>query len=67
MAKLIKLECNKSYATEANAIKAAEKKYGDSDDLRYFIMQTEDGRFFPVFVGQSALTNMVHFNFNVLM
>jgi hypothetical protein len=67
MAKLIKLECNKSYATEANAIKAVEKKYGDDFGLRYIIMKTDDNRFFPVFIGQKALQEMVHFNFNVLM
>ena len=59
---------NKTYATEANAIKAVEKKYPESNDdgLNYFLQRTEDGRFFPVFVGQRALQAMVHFHFNIV-
>ena len=67
MARLIKLEANKTYATEANAVKAVEKKFPESanDGLVYFLQRTEDGRFFPVFVGQKAVQQMVHFHFNV--
>ena len=64
-ARYLKLECVKSYATEENAKKAVEKLYANSD-LRYFIARTDDGRFFPVFLGQEAVTAGVHFNFNVV-
>ncbi len=66
MAKLIKFETTKTYATEANAIKAVEKIYAGENNLRYFIMPTVDGRFYPIFVGQEALQRMVHFNFHVV-
>lgn len=65
MANLVNLETVKSYSTEANAIKAFEKLYGDCD-VRYVIMTTKEGRFFPVGLGEKALQNMVHFNFTVL-
>lgn len=62
---------NKTYATEANAIKAVEAKYAKADcfggaDVHYVIMTNDDGRFFPVFFGERALQNGVHFNFNVM-
>ncbi len=68
MAQLIKLEANKTYATEANAVKAVEKKFpaADNDGLRYLIQQDSSGRFFPVFIGQSAVQAGVHFHFNVV-
>lgn len=66
MAKLQKIEPSKTYATEANAVKAAEKLYAKFDDLRYFIMPTSDGRFFPVFIGRRAIELGVHFHFNVI-
>ncbi len=55
-----------TYATKANAIKAVEKKYGTNGESRFFIMQSDDGRFFPVFCGMQALNEGVHFNFNVV-
>lgn len=70
-AHLLKLEANKTYATRENAIKAVQKKYGPncehsgSADVRYLLVQDDAGRWFPVFVGQSALQHMVHFHFNV--
>lgn len=69
MAKLITLEATKTYATKANAIKAVEKKFpqADQDGLRYFLARTDDDRFYPVFVGQAALSEGVHFHFNVVM
>ena len=68
MAKLISLTPNRTYATEANAIKAVEKRFPESDDdgLRYIIMRTPDGRFYPVFVGTSAVHAGVHFHFHVV-
>lgn len=68
MAKQYKIQAVKSYATAANAIKAVEKKFPESadDDLRYMILQNEEGRFFPVFIGMDALQVGVHFHFNVV-
>lgn len=66
-ARQFKIEFSKTYATEANAVKAVEKKFGNwENDLRYFIMPTPDGRFGVVFVGVSALQDHVHFHFNVI-
>lgn len=66
MAKLITLESNKTYATEANAIKAAQAKFGNNESLRFFITQNKEGRFFPVFLGEVALRNQAHFHFPVV-
>lgn len=68
MAKLLTLTATKTYATEANAIKAVEKRFpeSDNDGLRYIIMPTPDGRFYPVFVGNSAVHAGVHFHFHVV-
>ena len=63
MAKLVKLEASKTYATEANAIKAAEKLYGNDKEPRYFVQRSDDGRFFPVFIGLTAIQRGVHFKF----
>lgn len=67
MARLFKFEPNKTYATEANAVKAVEKKFpeANNDGLRYFLQRTEDGRFFPVFVGERSMQHGVHFHFHV--
>jgi hypothetical protein len=56
MARLITLECNKSYATVENAVKAVEKKFpmADNDGLTYILQQTPEGRFFPVFLGERS-------------
>lgn len=68
MARLVTIEANKTYATEANAVKAVEKKFpsADNDGLRYFLQRTADGRFFPIFIGNKALEAHVHFHFNVV-
>lgn len=68
MARLITLECSKSYATAENAVKAVEKRFPDAsnDGLTYILQQTPEGRFFPVFIGERALQAMVHFSFNVV-
>jgi hypothetical protein len=76
MARLLTLTPNKTYASEANAVKAVEKhNFRDSDNLTYFIQSVrkggsgtdaEDRRYFPVFVGERALHAMVHFHFNVV-
>lgn len=54
----------KTYATADNARKAVAKK--GFEGYRHFLMQNEEGRWFPVFVGQEALQNGVHFHFNIV-
>lgn len=68
MARLITLECHKSYKTRGNAVKAVDKIITNPQlaNLRYFIYTTEEGRFFPVFIGQEALSYGMHFHFNVV-
>lgn len=71
MAAEIKFTPNKTYATRANALKAVEKAYGPiidvlgGTDLNFLMVQTEEGRFFPVFIGERALRHGVHFKFCV--
>lgn len=68
MARLLTLQPNKTYATRENAVKAVEKLV-PADRLTeqtYFIYTHTDGRFFPVFVGERALTAQLHFNFHVV-
>jgi len=65
--KLVTLESAKTYATRDNAIKAVDKKFPAlHSDLRYFITCTEDGRFFPVFIGHDAVRAGIHFHFCVV-
>lgn len=71
MATLINLTPNKTYKTRENAIKAVEKFMEGKDHAiyesqTYFIHTHEDGRFFPVFVGERAVQAMLHFHFNVI-
>lgn len=66
MANLINITPNKTYKTRENAAKAADKLFGNHKELRYFIHTHTDGRFFPVFVGESALQAGVHFHFNII-
>jgi len=63
--KLVELQPVKTYATFANAQKAAESKFGHTD-LRYMVMTTNEGRFFPVFIGERAMQHCVHFHFNIV-
>lgn len=70
MTNRIKFEATKTYATPENAVKAVEKLYPSDqpNDLRYFIHCDElTGRFFPIFVGKSAVEKLVHFHFHVVM
>jgi len=66
MPTVIKFEATKTYATKENAIKAVEQKYAKVDQLRYFIMPTPEGRFYPIFVGTQAIDLGVHFHFHVV-
>ena len=54
----------KTYASKENARKAVAKI--GAQRLRHFIMQNDEGRFFPVFVGQEAVQEGIHFHFNVV-
>ena len=66
MAKLIKLEATKTYASPENAAKAFEKLFGE-EDVRYIILRDEaTGRYFPAALGEKALHLGVHFHFHVL-
>ena len=65
MAKQVTIESNKTYANEANAIKAVEK-LNISDEIRYFIVWNKEGRCFPVFISEKAIQHMVHFHFPVV-
>lgn len=68
MAKQIKIQFTKTYATEANAIKAVEKVLcGSNDDMRYVVVPViVEGkvRFSPMFIGNSAIEGGMHFHFN---
>lgn len=69
MAKFIKLPPTKTYASEANAIAAVEKKFGgpENDNLWFIVIQSDDGRYFPVFTGgERAIQRGVHFHFHVV-
>ena len=67
MARKITITPNKTYATEANAVKAVEKVFPDdaNDGLRYIMMRGDDGRFFPLFVGERSMQHGAHFHFCV--
>jgi hypothetical protein len=71
MANKITFTPTKTYATEANADKAVLAKLGTIDgstdsSLRYFIMRTPEGRFYPIFVGNAAVEAGIHFHFHVV-
>jgi len=55
----------RTHATYESAVKRAEKVTGN--DARYIIAGTNDGRFFPVFVGNDAqfLINLAHAGYAV--
>ena len=53
----------KTYVSKENARKAVAKI--GAERLRHFIMQNDEGRFFPVFVGPEAIQEGIHFHFNV--
>lgn len=62
----MEIKPTKTYATEENADKAVHLHGLGALNLRYFIMRTADGRFFPVFVGPEAVQAGVHFHFHVI-
>ena len=64
----IELTHSKTYASIENAKRAVEKKIHPDvlNKVTWFIQRTEDNRFFPVFVGERAAANMIHFHFNIV-
>lgn len=73
MAHLLTLAPSKTYASVAQAMRAVEKVYGPnqdhagSADLWWIVCQTDEGRFYPVFIGQRALEAGAHHHFNVIV
>lgn len=59
----------KTYATESNAIKAVQKKINEESlqKVTWIVVPTKEGRFFPLFMGERAIQEMIHFHFNVAM
>lgn len=56
----------RTYATRERAIKAIKSRGFDetqNPELRYVIAVTGSGRFFPVFIGESAVHACAHFHF----
>ena len=66
MTKQVEITPSRTYATEANAIRAVEKTFGNAEGLRWVMMRNEEGRFYPLFIGNSALQAGVHFHFCVV-
>lgn len=66
---LIELTPSKTFKTRENAIRAVENFYVDREfqkQITYFIATHTDGRFFPVFIGERAIIEGIHFKFNVV-
>lgn len=70
MSQHIQLSPDRTYATQDNAVKAALKVFPDSipanAGLRFVVLQNDEGRWFPAFIGQRAIERGVHFHFCVL-
>lgn len=68
MARYIELTPNKTYASVENAKKAVEKTIPhELLHQTYFVHRQEStGRYFPVFIGERAITGLLHFHFNVV-
>lgn len=70
MSRYIPQTCSetKTYATEEGAVKRAESIWpSDSkEQIHYIIMKADNGRFVPVFIGQAAIQNHIHFQAHVL-
>lgn len=64
----IQFKPDRTYKTKERAVEEANKFTLPEGQgvLRYFIGQTENGRFFPVFVGEKALQSGVHFTHSVI-
>ena len=55
----------KTYATEANAIKAVEEKFSEAS-FQYTIVNDLHGRFYPICMGNGAVQAGAHFYFIVI-
>lgn len=64
------IEPVRTFASKKNAIATVNKAFAGAiagkTNYRYFIHQSEEGRFFPVFIGQGSIQAGVHFKFNVI-
>ena len=62
----------KTYKTAANAHAAVAKKISPTLEcerfgpIRYIVTQTEDGRYYPLFIGVQALHYGIHQHFCVI-
>lgn len=69
MAHQTTIEFVKTYATPENAAKAAQKRYGNNNKLRFTVLpvETDKGlRYGVLFIGMEAVHAGVHFHFNVV-
>lgn len=72
MARYIPQTCStsKTYATEEGAVKRAEAIVANLHEMfknqTYIIMQADNGRYVPVFVGQRALEAGLQFHAHIL-
>ena len=66
----LKTDNTKTYKTKENVDKAVSKlppKLLDTGKtIRYIICQTDEGRFFPVFIGAEAAQAGIHFHHHIL-
>ena len=60
----VQVQPNRAYSTKTNAMRAVEKR--GFRHLRHFYAYTQDGRCFPIFLGEAAMQEGVHFFFNVV-
>lgn len=61
MGKLL-LKPSKTYKTEENAEEAVRKLF-NPNAFNYMIVCGKDGRFFPICIGEAAVSNLTHFHF----
>ena len=72
MIRFTKLDPIKTYATRENAVKAVQKAFGErmtannnGENLQFILGTNAKGRFFPVFIGERAISAGIHFHFCV--
>jgi len=59
------IKSQKTYKTKENLIKAIDA-LGFPDNIRYVVTQDENGRYFPYFIGTTALENQLFRYFPVI-
>lgn len=62
MATRIQPISSKVYVTEENAVKAVQTRF-PHQTFRFMIVSTPDGKFYPICIGQDAVTAGTHFHF----